>query len=96
MTEQKLQKIEQLVVSNAIMNLLGSYIEENQFDIDELINDIIIVKFNDGIVNIDISFNEEDESYEVYAFKLANGSVIEQYNQRLHYLKYDGNISQQI
>lgn len=91
--KDNLKGIEQLVVSDAITQRINQYLHDQDFTIDDLIGDIVIIKFNDGLVNIDIFYNEDEDQYEMKASKLANGSIIEQGDQRLHYLEYKGNIS---
>lgn len=80
------QLIDKAIIAEEVMNVIEEHLDHEDLDFDDILDDVIVVQFEDAIMRIYLSYDKRDNAYFVETVELKDGDEIMQYNQNLRYL----------
>lgn len=84
--------IDKANIAEGAMNALDDHLEKNNLEIEDVMNDIIIIQFEDALIQLFVSYDKSDDSFVIKTVELKEGDEIYQNNQRLHMIESERSV----
>lgn len=87
--------IDKANIADATMNAISAHMEKNNLNYENMLEDIVIVQFKDGLIRAELTYDEKNDQYVIKTEELKTGDeVIQHEGESLHMIKSDKYINQ--
>lgn len=87
--------IDKANIADATMNAISAHMEKNDLTYENMLEDIVIVQFKDGLIRAELTYDEKNDQYVINTEELKTGDeVIQHVGESLHMIKSDKYINQ--
>lgn len=87
--------IDKANIADATMNAISAHMKKNDLTYENMLEDIVIVQFKDGLIRAELTYDEKNDQYVINTEELKTGDeVIQHAGESLHMIKSDKYINQ--
>lgn len=87
--------IDKANIADATMTAISSHMERKNLNYEDMLDDIVIIQFRDGLIRAYLSHDETNDQYIVDTEELQTGDeVIQHEGESLHMIESDKYINQ--